>query len=119
MGLLTQLIEAEFGITTRHVSRVVSVGTTAVTILPNNDDRLSAVIMNLGTSPAYINPGDAVSAANGIRLSANGGGYVMNWKDDMVLPGLQWLAIDPTASVNVLVVEVIGLGEVNGGPLGV
>lgn len=111
MGILTDLIEGEYGIKVRGEARTVSVLTTTTELAQNNDDRVALTVINLGASAVYMNIDTAVSASNGIRLGATGGSVSMNWRDDLVLPGREWHAIDPTGAVTVLVVEIIGLGQ--------
>ena len=51
----------------------VSVATnTAATIVTANSQRISLIITNIGSSPAYIGEDSSVTSANGIKIVSNG-----------------------------------------------
>lgn len=108
-GPLSAAIDRELGVETepRINPDTGSVGLSVVRIAPNNPNRFSFLVINLGTSAVYIRPGKDVSATAGIRLAPNGGAFSASWRDDFHLVGWDWYAIADAAAQSIIVLEVV------------
>lgn len=106
---LRQAIDRDIGVPTepRVNPDTGSVGTAIVRVLPNNPNRFSFVIVNLGTAAVYVAPDNAPSATRGIRLAPSGGTFSVNWRDDGDLAGWDWWAIADAAAQSVFIVETV------------
>jgi hypothetical protein len=82
----------------------VSVGTTAVQVLPANPQRQWAAVANLGTVTVYVGPSGVVAGPLG---NANAG-FPVAAGATLPLPvgGGAWFAISGTAAQDVRVIEV-------------
>jgi hypothetical protein len=65
---------------------VVTVAASATAVLGNDPERVLLVLVNLSATNIYIGLNEAVGAANGILLSANGGNLEMEVENDLTLP---------------------------------
>lgn len=83
-----------------------TVGTTPVTILRNNPNRVAWVIVNLSLNDVFILPAEDPSATKGIRLGPSGGSASANWLEDMELVAWEWKAVASGAGSAILVLEV-------------
>lgn len=108
MGALSEFVKKQFGVNTvTHINPITdTVQTTATKILNNNPDRLAVVIINLGSNPVYVSVKPDVSTSKGIRLATNGGGLILNAKDDLELVGYEFWAIADGGSSTIFVMEV-------------
>lgn len=104
---LYRLISEQFGVLTRGVPVVRSVGTTAVVALKNDPTRLGFGFYNLFTSTMFVNLESTVSGSNGISIAASPGNLTMVYHDDFHLVGQEWWAISPSGTGNLMVVEVV------------
>lgn len=66
---------------TFEVHSVVSCTSSTGAALAANGGRVSALLVNDGTSVIYIKIGEAAVASEGIRLNANGGSYMISPKE--------------------------------------
>lgn len=102
------LIEEELGgVTLVGINPEIStVGTTASLLLRGNVNRAAFILYNLSANVIFILPRNDVSTSLGIRLAPNAGVNIL-WKDDLVLPILEWWAVaDVGAANSVLVLEM-------------
>ncbi len=108
-GPLSAAIDKELGVETepRINPDTGSVGLSVVRIAPNNPNRFSLVVINLGSAAVYIRPDRAVSSTAGIRLAPAGGSFSASWRDDFHLVGWDWYAIADAAAQSILVLEVV------------
>lgn len=108
---LKDLVKTKFGVDTSvNINPLVSsVGTTAVEILPNNPNRLAAIIVNLSANSLYVLPDTAPTSTRGIQLVANGGALTLLWDEEFDLTGWSWFAIASGAASSILVLEVVSV----------
>lgn len=106
---LQDIVERLFGVatTTYRNRELTSVGTSVVTILRNDPNRLAATIVNLSNSAVYVLDARTVSATNGIRISPGGGTATLIYDEDFHSTGWEWFAIADAAASAVLVREVV------------
>ena len=107
-GHLQRLIEEKFGVTTgTYLNRLVTqIPATAGKIVQADPERVAFLIVNLGTTNAFILPEPDVASSKGIRLDANGGYYRAVWDEDFALTGYDWYGVSSSAT-NCLILEVI------------
>lgn len=108
---LQQLIDDRFGTPTGPAGRAltVTVATTRTTVLPADQNRLAATLINLGSNPVYITPAGEPSTTLGIRIAPNGGSVAMVWDEDYFLVGREWAAVTDTSTSTVLRLEVMSI----------
>ena len=106
---LYRLIEQEFGVQTEPRVRSESVTTAAERIMRNDPTRLAFGLYNLHTATMFANISADVSATNGISIAATPGNFTMIYKEDFHMVGLEWHAISPTSTGNLLVFEIVGV----------
>lgn len=105
---LARLIDAEFGIKTRVLEKVIDplISTTAVKILNNNPDRLGFLIVNMSNNTLYVALDGTVSASRGIIVASLGGFLSVFYKEDFVLAGREIWAVASGADTSVYIIEV-------------
>lgn len=87
MGKVSEFVNIRFGCETKLRESVVVLGAgTPVPVLPNNPDRFSWTIFNLGGAIGYVGFSSAVAALNGMQLAATGGIASSNAVNDGELP---------------------------------
>ena len=106
VGAAQSFIEGEYGGPTEEQDIEKSVGSvTPVKILGNDPERLSVVIVNLGTEPVYVMFDDEVSTSRGIYLAGSGGFVSMDVRNDQTLPTREWFALSSTGTSDVFVIS--------------
>ena len=97
-----------FGFPTRAVENpvVAAVGTSALTVLRNNPDRVFWLVVNLSTNVVYVALSEEVSATHGIRLDANGGWVSMSVEEDGEAVGYEVYALATGADSDIYVLEM-------------
>lgn len=93
---------------------VSSVGTSAVKIADNNNNRFSLLIVNLSANNIYIGLDNSVSSSKGIQLNANGGNVALKFRDDLNMVGWEFWAVAAGPGSNILVIETLAYGEDKG-----
>jgi hypothetical protein len=102
-------VEAEFGgpTTEQEKTFVLAPGNVAQEVVPNNAERVSLTIVNIGTGNLNLALSSSlVATIGGIFLSSSGGEVNMHVRDDATLPGRQWWCSSGAGST-VYVLEVI------------
>jgi hypothetical protein len=61
-------------------------------ILKSDPMRYAFLLVNVSANDIYLVPRRAVVGTAGILLGANGGFFALNWRDDLVLPAVEWHA---------------------------
>lgn len=84
-----------------------SVGTSSTQLMKQNPQRVSWVLVNLSANDMYIAPNEVVSSTTGILVSKSGGQASSMWKEDLVLPSLEWSIIATGSSSNYMLLEVV------------
>lgn len=104
---LSNLIEKQYGVKTSYAENPITatVLTTVTRLLGNNPNRLSFLIVNMGSSAIYVSPQSSVSSSRGIVLGANGGFLSQIWSEDFDMVGFEWYSI-ASASTAVYVIEI-------------
>ena len=95
-----ELIERELGakVTYRVNPEVAQIGTSATQFLKQNPRRVAFVLSVLGAYDVYIHTDQSVTSSNGILVGKSGGSSSTNWKEDFILPALNWYGIASSAS---------------------
>lgn len=103
------LIEQELGVTTawRMSAPVRVLGTDIEVLMPPDPRRLFFLITNLSVNDVHISPRPGVSAADGIFIPANGGQITSSYKEDFVLPTLEWSGLASGANSPIFILEVL------------
>lgn len=92
----------------RGVNPLVSqVGLAAISIVPNNPNRLGLTIINLGASTVWVWLTNQVGATAGILLDAAGGSVTFQWEYDFDLVTSEWFAISAGAANAISVIETV------------
>jgi hypothetical protein len=109
---LHQVLERVYGVKTYSKVNPVTatVATSPTRILAGNPNRLSAVIVNLGTTSVYVGPHNDVSSTKGIYIVNNGGYVSMSFETDFELVSEPWWAISITSTGALYVLENSSLG---------
>jgi hypothetical protein len=107
---IRDLIAAELGIDTIRVSDNplgVDVDTADKIILKADPMRYAFVLVNVSANNVYIKPRRAVVGTAGILVAASGGFIAFNWRDDLILPAVEWhaLAASDNSSIEIYAVE--------------
>ena len=97
-----------FGFPTRAVENpvVAAVGTSALTVLRNNPDRVFWLVVNLSTNVVYVALARDVAATKGIRLDPNGGWTSMSVEEDGEAVAYEVFAKATGASSAIYVLEM-------------
>ena len=106
---LAELLEFRYGVRTTH--RINPTGNTAFVaavqpVLASNPKRLGVVVVNMGDSPMWLAPRDAVADDYGIELVANGGSMTLRWNVDFEMVTLPYYGISNAAGTTIFVMEV-------------
>jgi hypothetical protein len=106
---LNQLLQGMFGINSTYQinKRTSTVGVTVESIMSNNPNRASFLIVNLSANNLYISPQNDVTATNGIYVAPGGGSAILQWDRDFELPSQEWFAIATGAASAVFILENI------------
>lgn len=106
---LEALIAAKLGVRTRPIENrlVSSVGTSVLELLPNDPNRLAAVIINLSTNVLYVTPGRDPSSSKGIRIAPSGGTLLLLWDEDFHTVGSSWFGVASGAASAVYTLEEV------------
>ncbi len=104
---LQEYIERQYGGRFSATPVTVSVGLTASRIVQNNFERVALVLVNLSAGNVYVGLDPTVSPTGGIKLGSNGGLMSLNVKDDLVLVGNSWYAVNDTVVGPLYLVSVV------------
>lgn len=106
---LHKLLLREFGVeTSTDFNPLISqVSTSVLKVLDNNPNRVAWSFMNISVNNIYVAFDEQVSATHGFYLSALGGGMVLNWRNDMELPGFAVYAIATGINSDVYIAETV------------
>lgn len=105
---LARYVKQKFGVATRGVPNplgAVDVGTSVTQIAPNNPDRLSITVINLGANDVYIAFDQEVATDRGIFLQANGGAISLTVDEDMELVGYPIFGVTASGTSRIFVHE--------------
>lgn len=108
---LSEFLQNLYGVKSNYQvnKRVSTVGVTAVSIMSNNPNRLSFLIINNSANNLYISPLNDVASTKGIYIAPSGGSVVLQWDRDFELVGQEWFAIASGALSNVFILENISI----------
>lgn len=102
MGALSDYMLKRWGVRTRSTEYQITVAATPARtmILPNNPDRLMALIVNYDTVLMRVAPSVAVSLTRGIPLDPAGGFTVLTADEDGELVGYEWYVFSTLGKAN-------------------
>lgn len=103
-----ELIQREYGVGHMQAEpgRVGVAAVAATQILKQDPTRVSFVFMNLSANTLGILPRGDLALTNRSILVAAGGLASFNWRDDLVLPALEWFVVGTAAAEAWMVVSV-------------
>lgn len=109
MGKLREVMDARWGIHLRpeFTPKTFAITTDEQKIVNDHPDRLSLLLINLGTEICYAHVTRDVSSALGIYLDKNGGWIEMNWEIYGELVGQEWW-VEGDGDTNLYVVSMVG-----------
>ena len=110
MGKLQEILERRYGIVIRpeFTPKIFAITTDEQLILKDNPDRLSILLVNMGTEVCYVHTTREVSSALGIYLDKNGGGIEMPYEIYGYLIGQEWWC-EGAGNTNLYVVPLVGV----------
>ncbi len=82
-------------------------GSTSIKVVAQNFERLAFSISNYGPYDVVLSPDGESISGSGFVVGAGGGMMSVNWREDILLPGLSWFASSVDGASNLLVVELI------------
>lgn len=74
--------------------------------IEGNGDRVALVMVNEGTTDVLIGTRPDISAVQGIRLTANGGGVTLSVRTDYTLCARRWYVISVSGTPTLYVLEL-------------
>lgn len=87
-------------------AEVITVGTASVQVLPNDPERIGAVIVNTSSVQITLGLEPGVVAGQGIILADLGVTMMLTYIEDGILSAWEWHAIAPSAANNLYVVQL-------------
>lgn len=106
-GVAAEFCARFYGGRFQSVPSSPTVGTSVSTIVQNNSERASLLIVNLSANSVTIYPGSDAALTRGIILTPNGGSFTTNLLEDLTLPSYQFTAIADGPASELLVVETL------------
>ncbi len=106
---LEALSKIRFGGRTFGVENIVTFGTTRVSLLRNNPNRVYALLINEGDSDIRVSIDGNVAIASGFILAASGGLIEISWETDGETVGYELYGISSGVANTVRTHEVIRL----------
>jgi len=107
MGAARAFTNVALGGPTYEQESTITVQLTTTQLVKNNPDRVGLVIVNLGGQIVYCDITNQVSSAQGILLSASGGNFALNVRDDFTLASREWDAVATVGTSVVYILEII------------
>lgn len=107
MGKVLEYLKGVFGCNLESRNTTVTLSTSAIQIAPNNADRFTLTVVNMGATIAYIAPHGAPSSTSGIMLAANGGQVGFTARDDGEITTFPWYAVAASGTPAVLILETV------------
>jgi len=106
---ILDLLEREIGepVSAQAPLTPTTIGTTSTRLVIQNPQRVAFLVVNLSANTIYVAPTGVVSATTGIRLGPTGGQVAVLWKEDLVLPALEWSIIADGAASAYLLIELL------------
>lgn len=86
--------------------RTVATGSSSVQVIPQNYERLAFSVSNFGSYDVVITPDASADSGSGFILGAGGGFLSVNWRADMLLPGLPWYAESSSGNSSLFIIEL-------------
>lgn len=104
---LEALSKIRFQGRTFAVETVTAVGTTRVSVLKNNPNRVFAILINESANDVRVSIDGSLTSTSGFLLMSNGGLIEISWENDGEATGYELFAISSVAGCNVRAHEVI------------
>lgn len=106
-GAVHDLLEKLFGGPLDYRETNPTVGTSAVSLVGHNPDRVGLVVVNFGAADISIALDARVSTTRGIRVPSGGGAVTMSCPEDATLTAQNWWSVSGAAGNAVYVLEVM------------
>jgi len=105
---LSRFVRDKFGINTVVIQNPVtdSCGTSVTQLLLNNPDRLSFILVNLGTTNLYVSWDNKPASDHGVYVAPNGGSFSVIADEDLELVGMALYGISATSANDIFIVVV-------------
>ncbi len=112
VSTVIDLIRREFGVGVGvNPNPERTSATTAVNLLfRSNPRRLGIIVYNLTTSGLWVGPFLDLAATKGFRVAANGGSLQAIWREDYILPTLDWYCLSDAVDQAILSYELVMIG---------
>lgn len=106
---LQDLLEQQFGtgFTTRISDAGATIGVTAAQLMREDPSRIGFRYINLSTNNIYLHFVGNVSATRGIQVGPGGGSLGALFRNDGILPGLEWFHVAAAAASAYVLIEYL------------
>ena len=104
---LQALVEEELEGAYEPRIRTVSTGSSSVLVIPQNYERLAFSVSNFGNFDVVLTPDSEAVSGSGFMLLSNGGFLSVNWRNDMLMPGLPWYAESSAGASSIFIIELV------------
>lgn len=117
MVTLADLLRAKLGVETyTRTNRLVSsIGEDATRVLPNDPNRVAAIIVNLSAADMHFGPFPDVKIVapnlKGVLVPAGGGNMILIWDEDLSMVGEEWYGVAAAAGSALLTMELVTMPE--------
>jgi hypothetical protein len=105
-GAALEFTEQDLGGPCTEQETFVATSTVLTIAVEGNGDRVAIVFVNQGTTDLIIGTRPDISASQGIRLTANGGGATFTVREDYTLCSRRWYALAISATPTLYVLEI-------------
>lgn len=92
---INDLINEHFGVECEAIEEASTLDADIAVkaLVGRNARRVALLIINLSANNVTVAPFKDVSLTRGIRIASGGGSVAMNWRDDLLLPAMEWSAV--------------------------
>ncbi len=106
---LQDLLEQQYGtaFTTRTSDPGAVIGAAAAQLMREDPSRIGFRYVNLSPNAIYLHFVNTVSATQGIQVGPGGGSLGVSFREDGILPGLEWFHVALAAGSAYVLIEYL------------